>query len=164
MADKEKKPGLVAEFKKFIARGNVLDMAVGVIIGGAFGNIVTSLVNDIIMPPIGMLLGKVKFDELKLVLQEAVTDADGAVVTDAVTINYGSFIQFILNFLIVAFCVFMVVKAVGKMHAKADAKKKAEEEAAAKAKAAEEAAKPKEPTVDEKILAALNEISSKLDK
>lgn len=167
MAKKDKKPGLGAEFKKFIARGNVLDMAVGVIVGGAFGNIVTSLVNDIIMPPIGLLLGKVNFEDLKIVLKEAVMEGE-EVISKAVTINYGKFIQLILNFLIVAFCVFMVVKMVGKMREKAEAKKKAEEaakaaEEAAK-KAAEEAAKPKELTVDEKILAALTEISAKLDK
>lgn len=163
MAKKEKKPGLVADFKKFIARGNVLDMAVGVIVGGAFGNIVTSLVNDIIMPPIGLLLGKVNFEELKIVLKDAVMKGE-EVVSKAVSINYGKFIQLILNFLIVAFCVFLVVKAVNKMREKAEAKKKEEEAAAAAAKAAEEAAKPATPTIDEKILAVLGEINAKLDK
>lgn len=160
---KEKKPGLGGEFKKFIAKGNVLDMAVGVIIGGAFGNIVTSLVNDIIMPPIGLLLGKVNFEELKIVLKEAVMEGE-EVISKAVTINYGKFVQLILNFLIIAFCVFLVVKGFNKMREKAESKKKAEEAALAAAKAAEEAAKPKEPTVDEKILLVLDQINSKLDK
>lgn len=163
MAKKDKKTGLGAEFKKFIARGNVLDMAVGVIVGGAFGNIVTSLVNDIIMPPIGLILGKVNFEELKIVLKEAVMEGE-EVISKAVTINYGKFIQLILNFLIIAFCVFLVVKAVNKMREKGEAKKKAEEAAAAAAKAAEEAAKPATPTIDEKILAVLGEINAKLDK
>lgn len=151
------------EFKKFITRGNVVDMAVGVIVGGAFGNIVTSLVNDIIMPPIGLLLGKVNFEDLKIVLKEAVMEGE-EILEKAITINYGKFIQLILNFLIVAFCVFIVVKLVNQMREKAEAKKKAEEAAAAAALAAEEAAKPVELTIDEKILAVLDEINTKLDK
>ena len=92
------------EFKQFVMRGNVVDLAVGVIIGSAFGKIVTSLVNDILMPPIGALLGSVDFTDLKLVIKQA---SDGA---KPVTINYGIFINTVLDFLIVACCVFMVIK------------------------------------------------------
>ncbi len=92
------------EFKQFVMRGNVVDLAVGVIIGSAFGKIVTSLVNDILMPPIGALLGSVDFTDLKVVIKQA---SDGA---KPVTINYGIFINTVLDFLIVAFCVFMVIK------------------------------------------------------
>ena len=154
---------MLKEFKEFALKGNVFDMAVGVIVGGAFGNIVTSLVNDIIMPPIGLLLGKVNFEDLKIVLKEAVMEGE-EILEKAITINYGKFIQLILNFLIVAFCVFIVVKLVNQMREKAEAKKKAEEAAAAAALAAEEAAKPVELTIDEKILAVLDEINTKLDK
>lgn len=99
---------LVREFKEFAMRGNVMDMAVGVIIGAAFGKIVTSLVNDIIMPPIGMLLGSVDFSHLAVTLQEK-TD-----MTAAVTIKYGLFINTILDFLIVAFAIFMVIKQLNR--------------------------------------------------
>ena len=85
--------GFLKEFKAFALKGNVVDMAVGVIIGGAFGKIVTSLVNDIIMPPIGLLVGGADFSDLKLTLKEQILDAAGAVVTPAVTWNYGAFIQ-----------------------------------------------------------------------
>ena len=93
------------EFKKFALKGNMLDMAVGIIIGGAFGTIVKSLVDDVLMPPLGLLLGGVDFGDKKLVLKEAV---DGA---NAVTLNYGSFINAVIAFLIVAFALFMVIKA-----------------------------------------------------
>lgn len=101
---------MVSEFKEFIAKGNVMDLAVGVIIGGAFGKIVDSLVNDVIMPPIGLLLGGVKFDDLKIVMQQAAGEE-----TPEVAIRYGSFIGGILNFLIIAFVIFVMVKAVNKM-------------------------------------------------
>lgn len=93
------------EFREFAMRGNVVDLAVGVIIGGAFGKIVTALVNDIMMPPIGMLIGRVDFSDLRITLREA----EGA--AKAVTVNYGAFINDVINFVIVAFCVFLVVKA-----------------------------------------------------
>ena len=86
----KKSNGFIAEFKTFIARGNVMDMAVGVIIGGAFGKISTSLVNDIIMPLISMLTGGISFDDWKIVLKEAVLDASGAEVSAAVSVNYGT--------------------------------------------------------------------------
>jgi len=108
---------MLKEFKAFAMRGNVVDMAVGIIIGGAFGKIVTSLVNDIVMPPIGMLIGGVDFAELKLVLKEASVDATGAAIP-AVTVNYGLLINNIINFLIIAFAIFMVIKAMNTMKKK----------------------------------------------
>lgn len=104
--------GMMSEFKDFAMKGNVVDMAVGVVIGGAFGKIVTSLVNDIIMPPIGVMLGGVDFSDLSLTIKEAVGD------TAAVTINWGSFVQTFINFLIIAFAIFMVVKGMNKMKKK----------------------------------------------
>jgi large conductance mechanosensitive channel len=100
------------EFKEFAMKGNVVDMAVGVIIGGAFGKIVASLVSDVIMPPIGLLLGNVDFSELAFVLKAA----DGA--NKAVTLNYGVFANTVINFLIVAFSIFMVIKGLNSMKKK----------------------------------------------
>lgn len=99
---------MLKEFKEFAVRGNVVDMAVGIIIGAAFGKIVTSLVNDVIMPPIGLLLGNMDFSSLAITLQEKVGD------TPAVTLNYGMFINAVINFTIVAFAVFMLVKQVNR--------------------------------------------------
>ena len=99
----------ISEFKEFAMRGNVIDMAVGVVIGGAFGKIVSSLVGDIIMPVVGVITGGVNFTDLKLTLKEA---AEGA---SAVTINYGSFIQTMVDFLIIAFCIFCVIKALNTL-------------------------------------------------
>ena len=109
---------MMSEFKDFAMRGNVVDMAVGIIIGGAFGKIVSSFVNDVLMPPIGMALGGVDFSELAFTLKEAAGDVA------AVTLNYGSFIQTVIDFLIIAFAIFMAIKAMNKM-------KKEEEEAPA---------------------------------
>jgi len=103
---------LLDEFKAFALRGNVVDMAVGIIIGAAFGKIVTSIVNDIIMPPIGMLLGGVNFSDLKVVMSEAIGGKP------AVSLNYGNFIQVVLDFLIVAFAIFMVVKGITRLRRK----------------------------------------------
>jgi len=97
---------LLSEFKAFAIKGNMIDMTVGIIVGAAFGKIVTSLVNDIIMPPIGVLLGGVDFKDLSVVLKDAVGEAP------AVTLNYGNFIQVIIDFIIVAWAIFMVVKAI----------------------------------------------------
>ena len=107
----------INEFKAFAMRVNVVDMAVGIIIGGAFGKIITSLVNDVIMPPIGVLVGGVDFTELKLQLKEASVDAAGNAVA-AVTINYGQFIQTTIDFLIVAFAIFMMVKLMNSLKKK----------------------------------------------
>ena len=99
----------ISEVKEFAMRGNVIDMAVGVVIGGAFGKIVSSLVGDVIMPVVGVITGGVNFTDLKLTLKEA---AEGA---PAVTINYGSFIQTMVDFLIIAFCIFCVIKALNTL-------------------------------------------------
>ena len=100
---------MLQEFKKFAMKGNVIDLAVAVIIGGAFGKIVTSLVNDIIMPPIGYITGGIDFSNLVIVLKEATED------TEVVTIGYGSFINNTINFIIVAFAIFLMIKALNKM-------------------------------------------------
>lgn len=103
------------EFKKFIMRGNVIDMAVGVIIGGAFGKIVTSLVNDIVMPPIGLLVGKVDFSNLFLSLNgQYYPTLAAAQKAGAPTLNYGAFINIVINFVIVAFVIFLVIKQVAR--------------------------------------------------
>ena len=107
------------EFKTFAMRGNVIDMAVGVVIGGAFGKITTSIVNDIIMPLISMLTGGIDFSAWKWVLKEAVMDADGAtVLLPEVAVNFGNTIAIILDFIIIAFAVFCMVKALNNLHKK----------------------------------------------
>lgn len=112
---------LISEFKEFIAKGNVVDLAVGIVIGGAFGKIVDSLVNDLLMPPIGLVIGGVKFSDLKMVIKQASVDAAGKAV-DAVTINYGAFIQSAIVFLIVALAVFVfVVKPMNALKRKKEA-------------------------------------------
>ena len=116
---------LFKEFKEFAMRGNVLDMAIGVVIGGAFGKITTSIVNDIIMPLISMITGGLDFSAWKWVLKDAVMDA-GEVVTPEVAVNFGSLISVILDFVIVAFAMFLVVKGMNKLTA---LKKKEEEPA-----------------------------------
>ena len=103
---------IIKEFKEFAVKGNAIDMAVGIIIGAAFGKIVTSLVNDVVMPPIGILLGGVDFKNLKLILKAATTDVP------AVTLNYGKFINTLVDFLIVAFAIFMVVKGINSLKKK----------------------------------------------
>lgn len=124
---KKKKLGIIGEFKAFISRGNVLDMAVGLIIGSAFTAIVNSLVSDILMPLLGMITGKIDFTEFKIILQEAVLDGE-TVVTPEVAVKYGSFIQFIINFVLIAFSVFIIVKIINVMRTKAESLKKKEEE------------------------------------
>ena len=106
------------EFKAFAMRGNVVDMAVGVVIGGAFGKITTSIVNDIIMPLISILTGGVDFTQWKWVLKEAVVDAEGAVTAAEVAVNYGNLISIILDFIIIAFAVFCLVKGLNSLHRK----------------------------------------------
>ncbi len=101
-----------SEFKSFAVRGNVIDLAVGVVVGGAFGKIVTSLVNDIVTPPLGILIGGVDFANLKVTLRQA-ADAH-----PAVTINYGSFIQTMINFVIIAFAIFVVIRMLNKLKRK----------------------------------------------
>ena len=111
---------IVKEFQEFAVKGNMVDMAVGIIVGGAFGKIVTSLVNDVIMPPLGMLLGKMDFKDLAITLQEATLDAAGAEVA-AVKLNYGLFVQNVVDFLIVAIAVFLMVKAINSLRRKQEA-------------------------------------------
>ena len=131
---------LVDEFKAFIMHGNVVDMAVGVIIGGAFSKIVTSLVNDIFMPIIGMVLGNVDFTSLEIKLGEPVEGAEQA------AIRYGMFIQEIVNFLIIAFCIFMVIKLINKAKKKKD----------------EEPAPAPEPTKEEVLLTEIRDALNKM--
>ncbi|MBU3741017.1 MAG: large-conductance mechanosensitive channel protein MscL [Candidatus Kapabacteria bacterium] len=102
--------GLISEFKEFAAKGNVVDLAVGVVIGAAFGKVVTSFVNDVIMPPVGMIMGGIDFKDIKLTLKAAVVEG-GNVVTPAVTMNIGIFMNAIIDFVIVAFAIFLVIKA-----------------------------------------------------
>ncbi|MDD4636811.1 MAG: large-conductance mechanosensitive channel protein MscL [Bacteroidales bacterium] len=109
---------MLQEFKTFAMRGNVIDMAVGIIIGGAFGKIVSSVVGDIIMPAVGLLVGGVNFTDLKITLKEPVTDAAGAITAPAVTINYGQFLQVTFDFIIVAFAVFLLIKLINRLAAK----------------------------------------------
>jgi len=99
-----------SDFKKFIARGNILDMAVGVVVGGAFSKIVTSLVNDIIMPLVSLAMGGVSVADWKWVIKEATYNAEGVLLTAETALKYGNFIQLIIDFLIVAFCIFMVLR------------------------------------------------------
>ena len=131
------------EFKEFAVKGNAVDMAVGVIIGGAFGKIVSSIVNDLIMPPIGWLIGGVNFSELKFTLP-AKQIAEG-VQTQAATINYGNFIQTLLDFTIIAFCMFLMVKGINNL----SKKKKAEPE---------QPAPTPEPSNEEKLLSEIRDL------
>lgn len=110
---------LVDEFKAFAMKGSVVDMAVGIIIGAAFGKIVASFVNDVIMPPLGLLIGGVNFTDLKIVMKAAIGEAP------AVTLNYGSFLQVTFDFLIVAFAIFMMIKAMNSAKKKEEAKPEA---------------------------------------
>mgnify|MGYP000082171513 FL=1 len=128
------------EFKEFAMRGNVVDMAVGIIIGAAFGKIVSSLVKDVIMPPIGMAVGGVDFSDLAVVLQEASAE------TTAITMNYGMFLQTIFDFLIVAFAIFMAIKVMNSMK-----KKEAEAPPAA----------PPAPSNEEKLLTEIRDLLKK---
>jgi large conductance mechanosensitive channel len=115
------------EFREFAVKGNVIDMAVGIIIGGAFGKIVTSIVNDVLMPPIGLLLAGVNFKDLAILLKPAVMAADGTtVVTPDVLLKYGAFLQTVIDFLIVAWCVFLLIKVINSLRRKAERAEKAE--------------------------------------
>lgn len=123
------KKRLVEEFKEFISQGNVLDMAIGVIIGGAFGKITSSLVNDVIMPVISILTGGIEFNSWKIVLKEAVVGADGVIdPATEVAMNFGALVATVMDFLIIAFVIFTVIKLINKFKRKAA--KEAEEEAA----------------------------------
>ena len=150
MSAPEKAKGFLGEFKTFIARGNVMDMAVGVIIGGAFGKISTSLVNDVIMPLISVLTGGIDFSNWKIVLKAAVAGADGAIdASTEIAIRYGAFLATILDFLIIAFAVFLMIKTINGFH---DKMKKQEE-----AVPAEESVPP-EPSNEEKLLTEIRDL------
>ena len=112
---------ILQEFKQFAMRGNVVDMAVGIIIGGAFGKIVSSLVSDVFMPGVGLLVGGVNFTDLKITLKDAVMNGE-EVVSPAVAINYGNFLQVTFDFIIIAFAVFMLVKGVNALSKKKEEK------------------------------------------
>ena len=142
------------DFKAFAMKGNVIDMAVGVIIGGAFGKIVTSLVNDVIMPPIGLLVGGMDFKELKWVMKDAVLNADGAVETAAVTLNYGNFVQQTIDFLIRAMSIFVVIRVITRL-SEMRMKKEEEEKVATPAPAPAPAP---EPSAEEKLLAEIRDL------
>lgn len=112
---------IIDEFKKFAVKGNVIDLAVGVVIGSAFGAITTSLVKDVLMPPLGLVVGKVDFSRLKIVLKEALVE-NGEVVAPAVSVDYGLFLQAIFNFLVIAFAIFMLVRTINRLREKEAAK------------------------------------------
>lgn len=133
--------GMMQEFKDFAMRGNVIDLAVGVVIGGAFGKIVSSLVDQVIMPPIGLLIGGVDFSKWAITLKEASVDAAGQAVP-AVVIGIGNFINTLIQFIIIAFAIFMVVKALNSLH------KKKEEAPAA----------PPAPTPDQALLTEIRDL------
>ena len=130
---------MIQEFKTFAMRGNVVDMAVGIIIGGAFGKIVSSFVADVIMPPIGLLIGGVDFSNLAITLKQAVGDAP------AVTLSYGKFIQSIVDFVIIAFAIFMVIKAMNTLQKKQE----------------DAPAPPPAPTPEENLLTEIRDILKK---
>ena len=132
------------EFKKFAMRGNVIDLAVGVVVGGAFSKITNSLVNDIIMPAVSMLTGGINFSDWKIVLKQAVVE-NGEEISAAVSINYGTFISVIIDFIILAFAVFCMVKVINSLH-----RKKEEAPAAPPA--------PPEPSAEEKLLTEIRDL------
>ena len=136
------------EFKAFAMRGNVIDMAVGVVIGGAFGKITTSIVNDIIMPLVSMLTGGIDFSEWKWVLKKAVLDAEGVVTSAEVAVNFGNTIAIVVDFIIIAFAVFCMVKAINSLH-----RKKEEEPAPAP-----EPEPIPEPSAEEKLLTEIRDL------
>lgn len=136
--------GVIKEFKEFAVKGNVLDMAIGIIIGGAFGKIVTSILNDILMPPLGLLIGGTDFTDLKVTIKDKTIDAAGNAVAE-VTINYGNFVQTLVDFILVAIAVFMIIKVMNRIRAKLDATPKTP-------------APPAEPTKEEILLTEIRDI------
>lgn len=139
------------EFKEFAVKGNVVDLAVAVIIGGAFGKIVSSLVADVVMPIVGVLIGGFNFANLKMVLKKAVLDPDGVAITQAVTINIGNFIQNIFDFLIIALAIFFMIKLMGKIKSRLIK----EEEAAKKEE------EPKPLSKDQELLVEIRDLLKK---
>ena len=138
---------MLKDFREFAMKGNVIDMAVGIIIGAAFGKIIASLVNDIIMPPIGLLVGGVDFKQIAYTMQDAVVDpATGKILKEAVTLKVGNFIQTIVDFIIVAFAIFMMVKGVANLSRK---------------KEVEAPAPPPAPTRDQELLTEIRDLLRK---
>lgn len=137
---------MIDEFKAFAMRGNVVDMAVGIIIGGAFGKIISSFVSDVLMPPLGLLLGGIDFKDMMYVMQEAVMQGE-EIITPAVTINYGLFIQNVVDFLIIAFAIFMAIRGMNSLKRKEVV--------------AEEVAVPPAPTKEEELLAEIRDLLKK---
>ncbi|MCK7595491.1 large-conductance mechanosensitive channel protein MscL [Pseudomarimonas salicorniae] len=132
----------LSEFKTFAMRGNVVDLAVGVVIGAAFGKIVSALVDKLVMPPLGLLIGGVDFSKLAVVLKPAEVGPDGEVIAEAVTLGYGAFLQTCFDFVIIAFAIFLVVKAMNSMKKKEEAKPAA----------------PPEPSKEEKLLTEIRDL------
>ena len=151
----KKTKGFLSEFKTFVSQGNILDLAVGVVIGTAFRAIISSLVADIIMPAIGVLVGGTDFTDLKYILRDPVILDDGTVASAEVAIRYGMLLKNIIDFIIIAFCMFIVVKVAMGFRKKLEALKKKEEEAAPT---------PAAPSRDEKMLETLTEIRDILNK
>lgn len=142
---------MLKEFRDFAMKGNVIDLAVGIIIGAAFGKIVSSVVNDVIMPPIGLLVGGINFTDIKVIMKDAVTDpATGKVIKEAVALKVGNFIQALVDFTIVAFSVFLMVKGINSLSRK---------------KEAEAAAPPPPPpaTKDQELLTEIRDLLKKKD-
>jgi len=135
---------IISEFKQFASRGNVVDLAVGIIIGAAFGKIVSSLVSDMILPPIGVIIGGVSFTDFKIPLSEPVLDATGKIIKQGASLNYGNFLQAIFDFIIVAFSVFLLIKAMNKINTKK-----------------EDAPKDVKPTKQEELLAEIRDLLKK---
>ncbi len=137
--------GMLKEFREFAVKGNMVDLAVGIIIGGAFGKVVSSIVADVLMPPLGLLIGGLNFTDIKIKLKEAVLDATGKPTHDPVTLNIGNFIQSLVDFAIVAFAVFLLVKAINSLHRKAE----------------EAPAPPAPPTKQEELLTEIRDLLKK---
>lgn len=146
-----KKSGFLKDFKAFIMRGNVLDMAVGVIVGGAFSKIVSSLVNDVIMPLLGLIVGEVSFSNLKLTMKAAELGEDGEVLKEAVTLNYGQFLQNIFDFLLIALCIFVAIRIITNLSKRLKKEEEKKEEAPAPAPEPE-------PTKEELLLAEIRDL------
>ncbi len=136
---------LLKEFKTFAMRGNVVDMSVGIVIGAAFGKIVASMVNDLLLPPLGVLIGGVDFKDLKLEIKAAVAESAGVAASEAVTINYGNLIQTLVDFIIVAFAIFMLIKGINRFQKKE----------------AEVPAEPTPPTKEEVLLTEIRDLLKK---
>lgn len=157
----EEKKSIFKEFREFISKGNVVDMAVGVIIGGAFTKIVNSVVSDLIMPALGLVTGKIDFADLKLVLNPAELNEAGEIVKEELAIRYGVFLDALINFLLMAICVFAVIKIIAVVKAKAEKLRKKEEETKEEVK--EEAPAPA-PDPQIELLTEIRDLLKKEDK